>query len=234
MWLTGVWPPQINTGIVSQAVACLSTLLLAGGFAPAEQRDPINASIAARSIDATSGAQTGTIEGVLSSPFARRYAAAVYIVAAEGEPFAPPAVNPVMDQQNLMFTPHVLPVLVGSTVDFPNSDEVRHNVYTTKSSVCQFNLGTYPAGDKKSVTCGNLGVVTLLCNVHAEMSGYIVVSPTPYFATTDDRGRFVIEGVPPGTYSVTFWHQRLASQSIEVTVQPDAATHVEFTGLRRK
>lgn len=225
MWLTERWPPQINSGVV------LGTLLLAAGFAPTEQREPIDVSSAAHG---GGEAQTGSIEGVLSSPFARRYAAAVYIEGADGEPFQSPAVNPVMDQQNLMFTPHVLPVLVGSTVDFPNSDEVRHNVYTTKSSVCQFNLGTYPAGDKKSVACSSLGVVTLLCNVHAEMSGYIVVSPTPYFATTDNSGRFVIEGVPAGTYSVTFWHERLASQSVEVTVQPDAATHLEFTGLRRK
>lgn len=228
MWLTEVCSPRINSGIA------LSILLIAAGFALGEQRDPINKSIAARSIDSGGGAQAGAIKGVLSSPFARRYAAAVYIVGAEGEQFDPPAVNPVMDQQNLMFTPHVLPVLVGSTVDFPNTDEVRHNVYTTKSSVCQFNLGTYPAGDKKSVTCGNLGVVTLLCNVHAEMSGYIVVCPTPYFATTDERGQFVIEGVPPGTYSLTFWHERLASQTVEVTVQPDAVAHVEFTGLHRK
>lgn len=225
MWLTERWPPQINSGVV------LGTLLLAAGFAPTEQREPIDASSAAHG---RGEAQTGSIEGVLSSPFARRYAAAVYIEGADGEPFQSPAVNPVMDQQNLMFTPHVLPVLVGSTVDFPNSDEVRHNVYTTESSVCQFNLGTYPAGDKKSVTCDNLGVVTLLCNVHAEMSGYIVLSSTPYFTTTDDRGWFVIEGVPSGTYSVTFWHQRLAAQIVEVTVRPDTVTHVEFADLRRK
>lgn len=178
--------------------------------------------------------ETGTIRGRLDHPIARRMPAAVYLAPIEGETFTPPAVNPVMDQINLRYTPHVLPVLVGSTIEFPNSDSTRHNVYTSRSSVCQFELGLYPAGVIKEVTCDKTGVIMVLCNVHAEMRGFIIVSSTPYFATTDETGAFVIEGVPPGTYSITFEHERLASKTLEVTVTVGAEAHIVFTGLGRK
>lgn len=178
--------------------------------------------------------QKGTITGTLKNPFARKYPAAVYVADVPGAIFELPKAHPVMDQKNLVFTPHVLPVFVGSTIDFPNSDDVRHNVYTTRDSVCQFNLGTYPAGEVKRVRCDNVGMISLLCNVHAEMSGYIVVSPTPYFATTDTRGEFSIPDVPPGTYRLTFWHEKLASTVVEVAVEPGREAYVEFSGLERK
>lgn len=203
---------------VSVAVLAIATAVLpATAQAPAQQEP-----------------ETGTIRGVLAHRIAQRMPAAVYIAAIEGEQFAPPTLNPVMDQVNLRFTPHVLPVLVGSTIDFPNSDETRHNVYTSNSSACRFNLGIYGDGVVKHVTCDKPGVIMVLCNVHAEMRGLIIVSPTPYFATTDDAGEFVIEGVPPGTYRLTFEHERLASQELEVTVTAGAETYVEFTGLSRK
>jgi len=178
--------------------------------------------------------ETGTIRGVLAHRIAQRLPAAVYIAATDGAQTAPNGVNPVMDQINLTYTPHVLPVLVGATIDFPNSDETRHNVYTAKSSVCQFNLGIYDAGVVKHVKCDTPGVIMLLCNVHAEMRGFIIVSPTPYFDTTDEAGEFVIEGVPPGTYRLTFEHERLEAKELEVTVRAGAESHVEFTGLGRK
>jgi len=179
-------------------------------------------------------AAVGAIRGRIDHAFARRLPAAVFITAIEGESFAPPAVNPVMDQVNLRYTPHVLPVLAGSTIEFPNNDETRHNVYTARSSVCQFELGLYPAGVVKQVKCADSGVITVLCNVHAEMRGFIVVTPTPYFAATDAAGEFVIKGVPPGNYSITFEHERLTSQTLPVTITAGAESHVEFTGLARK
>ncbi len=178
--------------------------------------------------------ETGTIRGALDHPIARRVPAAVYIESIDGETFDPPADNPVMDQINLRYTPHVLPILVGSTIDFPNSDSTRHNVYSSTSSVCQFELGLYETGIVKHVMCDKPGVIMLLCNVHAEMRGFVIVSPTPYFATTDETGAFVIDGVPPGTYSVTFEHERLESKSIEVTVVAGSESQVTFDGLGRK
>ncbi len=180
------------------------------------------------------GSATGTIRGRLDHAFAKRLTAAVYVTAIEGESFEPPTANPVMDQLNLRYTPHVLPVLAGSTIEFPNSDETRHNVYTAKSSVCQFELGLYPAGEVKRVKCDDSGVVMVLCNVHAEMRGFVVVTPTPYFTTTDDAGEFVIDGVPPGNYSITFEHERLVSQTLPVAVTAGAEARIEFTGLARK
>lgn len=177
---------------------------------------------------------TGTIKGTLDSPFARRYRAVVFIASPHGADMPPPAVNPVMDQRSLRFEPHVLPALAGSTIDFPNSDEVRHSVYTTDSSSCRFNLGTYPAGEVKRVKCDSPGVIVLLCNVHAEMSGYIVVTPTPYFAVTDERGEYEIPDVPAGQHTLTFWHERLAPQEREVVVTAGATTTLDFTNLTRK
>lgn len=177
---------------------------------------------------------TGTIRGRLDHPFARRITAAVYIAAIDGATFDPPAVNPVMDQVNLRFTPHVLTVLAGSTIEFPNNDEMRHNVLSSRSSVCQFQLGLYPAGVVKRVKCDQPGVIMVLCNVHAEMRGIIVVSPTPYFATTNKAGEFRIEGVPPGTYDITFEHERLVPKTLEVRVAAGNETYVEFSGLKRR
>lgn len=177
---------------------------------------------------------TATIKGALESRYTRKYPALVYLTTEGTQSFDAPVANPVMDQANLMFTPHVLGAQVGASIDFPNSDEVRHNVYTTKSSVCQFNLGTYPVGTVRTITCAKAGVVTVLCNVHAEMSGYIVFAPTPYFASTDSNGEFSITDVPSGTYQLTFWHERLQSQSVEIVVSSGTELFVEFTGLERK
>lgn len=184
--------------------------------------------------------ETGTIRGELDHAIARRIPAAVYIEEIDTALFGAaaidaPATNPVMDQVNLTYTPHVLPVLVGSTIDFPNSDSTRHHVYTSRSSVCQFELGIYDAGVVKHVKCDETGVIMLLCNVHAEMRGIVVVAPTPYFTTTDETGAFAIKGVPPGTYMLTFEHERLESKSIEVSVLAgEGETRVSFGKLSRK
>ncbi len=177
---------------------------------------------------------TGAIRGTIDNPYAKRGAGAIFIEHADGE-FKPPEKNPVMDQKNLVFIPHVMPVIVGSTVDFPNNDVVRHNVFAPKSSAEQFNLGTYAGGVTKQRTFNKVGVIKLLCNVHAEMSAFIIVCQNPYFAVTDKKtGAATIEGVPPGTYKVTFWHGRLQSKTVEVTVAAGKTAEVTFSNLARK
>jgi plastocyanin len=176
----------------------------------------------------------GTIAGKLKSPFLRRSPALVYIENVAGRQFAPPAKNPVMDQKNLIFIPHLLPVLVGSTVDFPNNDTVRHNVFTSPKSVKQFNLGTYPVGEVKHVTFDKVGVVTLLCNVHAEMTAYVVVLQNPYFALTDKDGAVTLGNVPEGEYTLTFWHEGLKSISKPIKVTQQQITEVQFENLAGK
>jgi hypothetical protein len=122
----------------------------------------------------------------------------------------------------MTFIPHVLVVLQGTTVDFLNSDPVGHNVYwpsVSGNKKLAHNLGTWPQGVKKGFTFSDLGAASLLCNVHPEMSGYVVVVPTPYFAVTNKEGEFEIKDVPAGHYMVKTWSEegKPASQSIEVT-----------------
>lgn len=142
--------------------------------------------------------------------------AVVYVERTPGRAWAPgPPV--VMDQANLTFVPHVLPVMRGTTVVFPNSDDVRHNVFSA-SPTKRFNLGTYPKGVTRRLTFETPGVVELLCNVHAEMSAFIVVIDSPYSATVQVDGAYELAQVPAGTFDVVVWHERLTSQRRVVTV----------------
>ncbi len=177
----------------------------------------------------------GSIQGVVKSPYTRLAQGAVYIVRVDDQEFSPAEKHAVMDQKNLIFTPHILPIVAGATVDFPHSDTVRHNVYTEKGSTQQFNLGTYDVGIVKQITFDKLGSTHLGCNVHTEMSAYILACQNPYFATTDKgTGKFVIANVPPGKWHLRLFHERLKPKTILVEVKPGEQTSVEFTKLERK
>ena len=172
-------------------------------------------------------ANAGTISGKVSGVSGE---SVVYIDVIQGKTFPAPSDHPLIDQKGLMFTPHLTVVQVGTTVDFLNSDSVAHNVFWTSvggNKKLTHNLGTWPKGEKRSFKFDNPGAVPLLCNVHPEMAGYIIVSPTPYYATTDKSGAFKIENVPDGSYSVTAWHEGAKSQSKPVSVSGD--TKADFT-----
>jgi plastocyanin len=146
---------------------------------------------------------------------------AVYVDAIPGKEFPAPAQSVVMDQKNLKFSPHVLVVMKGSTVDFLNSDSVGHNVYwpsVSGNKKLAHNLGTWPQGQKKSFQFNDAGAASLLCNVHPEMSGYVVVAPTPYFAVTDKEGNYDIKDVPPGHYNLVTWSEegKPTTQAVDV------------------
>ncbi len=144
---------------------------------------------------------------------------------------------PVMDQLNIAFTPHVLPVLKGSVVDFPNSDTVRHNVFSpdnTPGSNVKINLGTYPTGTIKALDIPGTGTMDLLCNVHSEMSGFIVSLDNPYFAVTDRKGNFTIENVPAGTYTLKTWHEGYKGVSQEVTVEAGKVVEIKLPSMKKK
>ena len=145
--------------------------------------------------------------------------------------FEPPEKSPVLDQKNLNFDPHVLPVLVGTTVKFPNSDYVRHNIFSP-SKAKKFNLGTYSAGVVREVTFDKPGVVTLLCNVHTMMSAFIVVLENPYFTQTGPDGKFAINNVPPGTYKLKTWHEKLEEQIQDIKVSPGEIASANFKLVR--
>jgi plastocyanin len=152
---------------------------------------------------------------------------AVYVDAIPGKTFTPPANAPVEDQKHMTFVPHVLVVLKGTTVQFLNSDPVGHNVYwpsIDRNKKLAHNLGTWPQGHEKSFTFNDLGVAPLLCNVHPEMSGYVVVVSTPYFAVTDKEGNFEIKDVPDGSYTLKTWSETGKPATQSVSVSGGAAT----------
>jgi plastocyanin len=135
---------------------------------------------------------------------------AVYVDAIPDKKFDAPKDHVVIDQRKMAFLPHVVAVLQGTTVDFLNSDPVGHNVYwpsVSGNKKLSHNLGTWPKGEKKPFQFNDLGTASLLCNVHPEMSGYVVVVPTPYFAVTDKDGNFEIKNVPAGKYTLKTWSE---------------------------
>ena len=204
---------------------------------PAETRDAApKRRLPAERTGADPAAETGTIKGVLKSPYARIAPSVIYIEKIEGREFELPEKNPVMDQKNKIFTPHLLPILVGSTIDFPNTDDVRHSVYSRKESADDFNLGQYDVGIVKHVKFETVGVTHLGCNIHAEMSAYIITRQNPYFTVIGKKakGNFVIQDVPAGTWNLTFFHEKIKQKTIEVTVEAGSEAIVEFTGLKRK
>ncbi len=173
-------------------------------------------------------AQSGTITGKVRARGVRHNGnAVVSIEKIPGMSFPVSKDQATLDQLNLTFIPHVLPVMVGTTVAFPNSDEVRHNVFSS-SRVRRFNLGTYSRGVVKHVTFDQPGEVALLCNVHSEMSAYVVVVETPYFAVTARDGSYTIKNVPPGKYVLKIWHERLKPQSKEIQVPTGGSVEVDF------
>ena len=156
---------------------------------------------------------------------------AVYVDVIPDKKFDAPKDPVVVDQRKMAFVPHVVAVQQGSTVEFLNSDSVGHNVYWPSISgnkKLAHNLGTWPKGEKKPFQFNDLGVASLLCNVHPEMSGYVVVTPTPYFAVTDKDGNFEIKNIPAGKYTLKTWSEdgKPTTQAVDVS---GATATVELT-----
>jgi plastocyanin len=155
------------------------------------------------------------------------------VVYLESEPtknqtFAPPSVHPVLDQKDLMFHPQVLPILVGTMVDFPNRDNLFHNVFSY-SQPKEFDLGRYPTGESRSIRFDRPGVVRVYCDIHSHMNATILILENHYFAVPDDQGSFSIKNVPSGTYTVKFWCGRELAGSQTVTIKGGDAVNVAFT-----
>ncbi len=151
----------------------------------------------------------------------------------------------IMDQQNLSFIPHILPIPVGATVQFPNNDKVDHNVFSL-SRTKPFNLGSYNPGEIKTILFDKPGMVELRCDVHAEMAAYIMVMKNPYFAVTDDKGRFEIpdskylerngitgiKDLPSGKFVLKTRHEKLKTKKEIVVVSNNGDISVQV-GLTR-
>lgn len=119
-----------------------------------------------------------------------------------------------MIQKNKMFVPHVLPVQVGTTVEFPNYDPIFHNAFSNYDGQI-FDVGLYPPGTSRNVVFRREGIVRIFCNIHSTMSAVIVVLPTPYFASTRRDGAFEITDVPPGQYTMRVFHERATPATLE-------------------
>ena len=130
-------------------------------------------------------------------------------------------------QREANFVPHVLPIQVGTTIEWPNQDDILHNVFSI-SDPKPFDLGLYKDPELKRVTFDKPGRVDVFCSIHTTMSCIILVLETPWFAATDDRGRYAIKGVPPGVYQLRAWHERLPAQEREITVPESGEVRMDF------
>ncbi len=172
----------------------------------------------------------GGIKGTVKSKKTKSVVdAVIYIDKIEGKRFEAPKESILMDQKNLTFVPHVLPILEGTTVDFQNDDDVLHNVFSPDKCVNKFNLGSWPKGEKRSFTFTEPGcMAVMLCNVHPEMEAYILTLETPYYAKSDESGDFEIINVPAGKYILKIWHERLVGENREITVSEKGDIKVDF------
>ena len=119
-----------------------------------------------------------------------------------------------MVQKDKTFTPHVLPIQVGTTVDFPNFDPIFHNAFSNYNGQ-PFDVGLYPPGTTRPVRFSRPGIVRVFCNIHATMSAVIVVLNTPYFETTQKSGAYQFRDVPPGEYTLRFFHERATQATLD-------------------
>jgi plastocyanin len=134
----------------------------------------------------------------------------------------------VLDQRNETFVPHVLAITTGTTVEFPNSDRIYHNVFSL-SKTQPFDLGRYPVGHSKSVRFDRPGIVRVFCDIHSHMNAFILVFSHPFFSVTDADGRYHIDNVPPGSYTLVAWNEGVASEMRPVVVASDgASSEVDF------
>jgi plastocyanin len=134
----------------------------------------------------------------------------------------------VMDQRNETFVPHVLAITTGTSVDFPNSDRIYHNVFSL-SKTARFDLGRYAVGHSKSVRFDRPGIVRVFCDIHSHMNAFVLVFSHPFFALTDSEGRYHIDNVPAGAYGVIAWNEGVSSDPRAATVPDGGAAELDFT-----
>lgn len=171
----------------------------------------------------------GTIAGVVKCTTVRYSEnVVVYIEKVGDNEYTAPEEHGIIDQWSLVFEPSLLAVQKGTIVDFYHSDPIRHNVYTPNDSCEVFDFGHYGPGALKSITYDKPCMIPLLCNIHAEMSGYIVVLNNPYFSVTGKDGIFNIDNVPPGKYKLSAWHEKQKTVTKDVNVAAGEVTNTDF------
>lgn len=167
-------------------------------------------------LPAAGGAVGGTVSGAVTASSLRTPAGIVVSLHATGVVAAPEPKPAEMDQKDMTFEPHVLAITKGTTVKFLNSDAVAHNVFSPEGA---YDLGAWQQGESKEHTFAKTGAFTQLCRLHPEMEGFVVVLDTPYFAVTGRDGRFEIDDVPAGRYTLETWSEKLKPVKETVTVE---------------
>lgn len=177
-------------------------------------------------------AQAGEVKGkVAATGLKSAENIAVYVDAIPGKKFNHPAQHVAVDQRNLVFLPRTLVILQGTTVDFLNHDNVAHNVYWPSingDKRFRHSLTIVSPNQQKSFEFDNLGAAQILCNLHPDMIGYVVVVPTPYFALTGADGTFSIKDVPPGNYTLKTWSED-GKPTTQTITAGNGTTSVELT-----
>jgi len=138
-----------------------------------------------------------------------------------------PIVRQQIRQENESFVPRVIAITRGSSVDFPNSDSFFHNVFSL-SSAANFDLGQFARGQVRRQVFNKPGLVKVYCHIHSQMSASILVLDHPYFAIPDVDGTFALNGVPPGSYTIVGWHERVGERSDVIEVLPGRAASVDL------
>jgi plastocyanin len=133
-------------------------------------------------------------------------------------------------QHDQRFVPHVLAIMEGATVDFPNQDDIYHNVFSLSVAAGSggFDLGRYPKGSSRSWIFPRPGTVQVFCHIHSDMSAIVLVLANPFFASPDESHRFVIDDVPEGDYSIVGWHERIKPITRRIHVAAGQTTVVDF------
>ncbi len=152
--------------------------------------------------------------------------AIVFVERVSGS-FAIPQVRPAMRQKNITIIPRALPVLQGTSVEFPNDDNLFHNIFSL-SSTRSFDLGRYARGQSRSVVFDRTGEVKVFCDIHSTMSGFVLVMQNPYFATTGADGSYQIANVPSGTYRLGAWSES-GTQYQNIVVTAGSITPADFS-----
>jgi plastocyanin len=172
------------------------------------------AAVLLSALASTAAAAGGTIAGKVEATPAK-YLEETVVYLKNGPAAAKPR-TVAMDQQNMMFVPHLLVISVGDTVKFLNHDKVVHNVYSPDNE--GFNLGSFKQEEERTYTFTKPGPYSQLCSIHPEMLGYVFVATSPYAAAVDKKGNYAIKDVPPGTYTLAVWNSRLKGPEKSVTV----------------
>jgi plastocyanin len=155
--------------------------------------------------------------------------AVVYLKEVNGNKgFTPEKKSPTMASENMQFNPGVLPVLVGTSVIFPNKDDTIHNAFSV-SKPKKFDLGRYGYGEENPVRFDKPGIEYVFCKIHPRMSGCILVLENPYFTLTDEKGNYSIQGVPPGSYTVVGWFPLGDGQERQVDLTKDTKAKADFS-----